>query len=66
MIRGSSIVGESSEESTGKDPDVVVTVGKDPDVAVTTGKAAAGVLSQGYVVAPSIHGAYHSKEPPGT
>nr|POF25227.1 hypothetical protein CFP56_56378 [Quercus suber] len=54
MLRGSSVVGESSEESAGKDP----------DVAVTAGEAAAGVLSQGYAISLSVHGAHHSKEPP--
>nr|POF24113.1 hypothetical protein CFP56_58964 [Quercus suber] len=52
MLRGSSVVGEFDKESTSKDPDVVV----------TTGEAVAGVLSQGYVVSPSVHGAHHSRE----
>ena len=52
---GEAAVRESSEESTGKDLDVVITVGE----------AVVGMPSQGRAVPSTVHDAHHDKELPG-
>nr|POF26475.1 hypothetical protein CFP56_35878 [Quercus suber] len=51
---GESVAGESSKESAGNDLDVIVTIGE----------TVAGMPSQGQAASPTVHDAYHDKEPP--